>query len=303
MTDSHARKEPCHSALDPDLSDSRRGEPHSGPCTPRALRLHHLSLALMFSCSIACGAARRVPSSTDDNATSQAFSILRASRARYRSCSTYQDTGTSSGYIQTASESQPIRLNLTFGTIFEKETGALRFEYTRTDEGSTEPVRRVMWRRSKGPVSVWGSIGKSVETMDLQAAASTLSGVSRGTVNHVLSRLFGWTDPESESQTVQIDGEEVVRGRECFRLVSHGPYQNVIIWIDEGDYSLRRRFSWEYIDPRRLAKKLAGSFIMSNVLVAELEKSSIQTSEETVEYSPVFDRPIDPERFLFSPPP
>lgn len=218
--------------------------------------------------------------------------------ARYATCLTYEDRGTSVT-ISTYEDGQPPRSEtLTFSTLFDRATGAFRFEYEQPNRwGPTK--RAVIWQASHGPAHLWWTVTglERVDALERHIAAQT--GVSSGTVATVPPLLLG--------RPLSNVYEAVATECEASSLVSsfvhrRGESETTLVVAEDG--TLRR-----YIDRALISTEGIGMPNMPNM--ADDERRELEEAlrtprrfriERTVRFEPVFDQPIHPGRFEFVPP-
>jgi hypothetical protein len=105
-----------------------------------------------------------------------------------------------------------------------------------------------------------------------------------------------------------VTGEETVGGVPCVKLSARESEHLVTLWIGKDDHALRRVFERDHDDgyvAMRTADDLSGLSEEQRRMLAATshEPPRAYTTEMTIDYAPVFDRPVDSARFGFTPPP
>jgi hypothetical protein len=219
-------------------------------------------------------------------------------QARYATCASYEDRGTSVT-ISTYEDGQPPRSEtLTFSTLFDRSTGAFRFEYERPNEwGPTK--RAVIWQTNEGPAHLWWTVTglERVDALERHIAAQT--GVSSGTVSTVPPLLLG----RPLSSLYEEVGTEGEGSSLVLSFVHRKGERETTLFVSE-DGTLRR-----YIERDLISTEGIGMPNLPNM--TEDERREIEESlrtprrfriERTVRYEPLFDRQINLARFEFVPP-
>ncbi len=227
---------------------------------------------------------------------------------RYLTARTYEDQGTLVDVFRPDDGSEPSTTRMTFSTLFDRATGSFRFEYMERHDRFFRPQRHVIWRAGSGRASMWWTIrAQDVESADLDAGLAAMAGVSRGTSRTVPSMLLGWAEGAKRNLGYVADGEGVAGGIPCSKLTAHRNDAVVTLWIGKDDRSLRRVTSRKHLDgtidekeiarmAEGLPEKKRGEFLQ------DIRKPRPFVAEATIDYSPVFDRPVDPSRLEFTPP-
>ena len=222
--------------------------------------------------------------------------LLGLIHARYATCLTYEDRA-EAVTISTYEDGQPPRSEtLTFSTLFDRATGAFRFEYEVPNRwGPTK--RAVIWQVNHGPAHLWWTVtgAQRVDALERHIAAQT--GVSSGTVSTVPPLLLGRPLPQPY-EAVGADDTSLLRS-----LVHRKGESETTLFVSE-DGTLRH-----YIDRDLISTEGIGMPNLPNItddergeLEAALRTPRRFRIERTVRYEPVFDQPISPERFEFVPP-
>jgi hypothetical protein len=239
-----------------------------------------------------------------------AADLLHAMFVRYSTATTYQDTGVAtSSYRHDGGIERKTRVEFT--TIFDRATDAIAFQYTVADARGAGSVHRgSFWRPDAGTVSTWRSIEPRVEVHDISEALPMFY-VESGDASAEIPEMLLQLDNERLGEFVfRVEAEENVQGVPCIRLRAGNDDHVRLLWVGKGDHALRMRFARDRTDPRVVAKSLTaiakgGAFPPSLAEEARdiMEHQTPLTIESTIEYEPVFDRPIDPAQFTFTPPP
>jgi hypothetical protein len=212
---------------------------------------------------------------------------------RYRSLATYEDTVTISRNSQPNDGSRPDQIHWTFRTAFDRGSGGFYFHVTKSAEGAI-PVAYELSRAAYGPLALWSSVDGKVELMAPDTGLYALKGVSASTSYDIPSRLFG--APVADPPYV-VDGEEVIRGARCFRLVAHEPDRTEMVWIGAADHNIHRRFERAWIDPNVVIAKLAARSLLTEDIRTRLLAEKPAVHETTVEYAPSNDGTMERARF------
>lgn len=191
--------------------------------------------------------------------------------ARYATCATYADRGTSTSLHVYDDGREPMTRKLSFSTLFDRASGAFRFEY---EEPSSHAV---IWRARAGDAQMWWTVDQKVRSESMFLAIAARTGVSSGTAVTVPSLLLGLPpgEPMREGGTVIDEGDE----QRVILVKPHGTEQH--LYLSDGGTVLRR-------------------FSMHMDIA---EGRSPFHVEQWVHYEPVFDeKKIEPSRFHFVPP-
>jgi hypothetical protein len=244
-------------------------------------------------------------------AATSAQNILGEMYQRYITARSYEDQGTLVSVIRRDDGSEPSTTRTAFNTAFDRATGSFRFEYTKTHDQFFDPDHHVIWRAGSGRARVWWTTRPEVESDDLDAGLAAMAGVSDGTSRTVPSMLLGWAAGMKRDLGYVPDGDDLAGGTPCVKMSARRDGGVVTLWIAKDDHSLRKVTSRDHIDgthnahhdehiaraAARLPEERRAEFI------EDMRKPRPFASEDTVEYSPTFDRPIDPSRFEFTPSP
>jgi hypothetical protein len=275
-------------------------------------------LLLLAASLIACPSRTTAPSPTDapsaDSSTRDASEILHRMAERYASARLYEDSGIAIDVdLPDDGGSEGSRSRIEFETDYDRVGGGFRFAYRKTYERFFAPDWRVISREGKGPVRLMEKRGPdATKTYDLQAAAGAIAGVSSGTSEYVPQMLLGAPCDYArgdEGLSYRTDGEEVVNGVPCVRLSAGRGERTVILWIAKVDHSLRKRFDHNRLGEQPMAEDAIESAVayvpqeQREEEAARLRSPRPFVAEQTVEWTPVFDRPIDPARFTNPLPP
>jgi hypothetical protein len=264
-------------------------------------------LTLLLSAHVSCAAA----STSDQTAFGAATGdgLLRAMAFRYASCHSYADNGELSSVLR-SDDGRVSTESLTFETVFDRVAG-FRFEFM-TIGGTAD--NGAIWRASVGPAHVWWTLKPVVEDEpNVLDAIDWVSGVSSGTARYVPGMLFGVAESVG-GRGFQVEGDEEIGGTWTRKLSRHDSGGVVVtLWIGQTDHLLRRLFRRRHGTGHGHAVTEAQSKLAANLgdeerkqLVAETAGETAKlypyTEETTINYSPVFDGPIEPTRLEFHPP-
>jgi hypothetical protein len=220
-------------------------------------------------------------------------SILQTLADRYRSVATYEDTGTIVRDSYPEDGGTPERTHWTFRTAFDRASGGFRFEVTKTATGATPTVYELS-RASEGPLALWSSVDSKLEVLSPETGLFALKGVSASTSYDIPSRLFG--APMDDPPYV-VEGEDVVGGERCFRLIAREPSRTETLWIGAADHEIHRRHERARIDPNTIIAKLAARSLLTDDIRKRLLAEKASVDETTIDYEPRNDRPLERERF------
>jgi hypothetical protein len=199
-------------------------------------------------------------------------------RERYETCESYEDTGTVVDVHVESDGSRHVARSLTFGTAFERASGAFAFQYS-----STDGQRAWIWRRPGRSARVWTSFGGEQDAVDVGLAIAALTGVSLTAAYEVPTRLLRLSNI-TDAGRFYPDGDEPVGSVQSLRVVRGDG--GVLLWIGKGDEMLRRirLRSWQY--PRDLLAdpRIAPMFNLDDR--ARIEATRLYFSEVTIEYHP-----------------
>lgn len=204
--------------------------------------------------------------------------------ARYASCATYEDRGSSVTIHLHEDGRPPATHTLSFSTLFDRARDAFRFEWESPKEWHDEARHAVIWQPASGLARLWWNVDHIVKIIPLGDAIAFQTGVSSGTAATVPWLLLG----KSLSEDYVDSGVEDHEGTplRCF-VRRKGNYESRLYVSD--DDSLRMHIerdvvSTEGLDPPQRAPRLF-------------------RIDRTVDYAPEFENAIDPSRFDFVPPP
>lgn len=261
----------------------------------RAIRsLVPASLVLIVGC---CG--RRPPDRGGHEERHDCAALLSEMDNTYRSCNSYEDSGTVSvmtlregvgpGTIETAN----------FETLFERTSGRFRFRYV-TEAADEAPRVLAIWRLPPEPARTWAWFEPEVRDVDLERGIDAFRGVTDLAAWLVPSVLLEFRT-SFRTVPLTIQGSEVVNGVPCWRLSSSGD-KNAAIWISQTDHTLRRVFDRAHIQasPEDLQVALNVLPLDSPAPLRERrlrEWSKPFVVETTIEYAPLLDRRIVASRF------
>ncbi|HSO34726.1 MAG TPA: hypothetical protein VLT33_19460 [Labilithrix sp.] len=241
-------------------------------------------------------------------AATSAQNILGEMYQRYITARSYEDQGTLVSIIRPDDASEPSTTRTAFNTAFDRATGSFRFEYTKTHDRFFSPGHHVIWRTGSGRARVWWTTSPhQVESDDLDAGLAAMAGVSGTTSRTVPSMLLGWAAGMKRDLGYVADGDDVAGGTPCVKMSARRDAGVVTLWISKDDHSLRKVTSRNHNDgasDQRDLARLAATLPEERraELIEHMRKPRPFVSEATIEYSPAFDRPIDPSRFEFTPP-
>lgn len=227
---------------------------------------------------------------------------------RYATARTYEDHGIVVGVIRPDDGTEPDNSRTVFETAFDRATGSFRFEYTETHERFFPPDRHVIWRSGRGLAHVWWTIREPVEDTELDRGLAAMAGVSGGTSRTVPSMLLGWAAGMKRDLGYAADGEGVAGGTACLKMSTRHGNGTFTMWIGKDDHALHRLTEHHHIDGAHSEEEIAALIARSPEDHRKEVADMLRTphpfmSEQTIDYAPVFDRPIDPARFAFTPPP
>ncbi|MDB4946975.1 MAG: hypothetical protein JWP97_6509 [Labilithrix sp.] len=199
--------------------------------------------------------------------------------------------------ISTYEDGQPPHSEtVTFSTLLDRATGAFRFEYEQPNR-SGPTKRAVIWQMNHGPAHLWWTVTGSQRVDALERHIGAQTGVSSGTVSMVPPLLLGRALPHVY-EAVGADGSSPLRS-----LVHRKGESETTLFVSR-DGTLRH-----YIDRDLISTEGIGMPNLPNMtdderreLEAALRTARRFRIERTVRYEPLFDQPIDPERFQFVPP-
>jgi hypothetical protein len=267
-------------------------------------------VAQVLFCGSLTGCVSAAPSASDrvDTPATTSVDALAAMYQRYVSARTYVDHGVLVDAFRPDDGSESHQSRTTFETAFDRTSGAFRFEYTTTHDQFFDPERRVVWRRGQGRSRSWASREAAIRESDLDEELATLAGVSGTTSRTVPSMLLGWAAGMERDLGYRPDGEGDASGVECVKMTAQNESRTLTLWIGKADRALHRVASRHHhdgtVDEASAARIVAITpKEYREAMLARLRKPRPFVSESTIDYSPVFDAPIDPSRFDFAPPP
>jgi hypothetical protein len=224
---------------------------------------------------------------------------------RYASCRSYEDKGALVLARRLDDGSDVPGSRIGFETAFDRATGGFRFDFTLDGGSSGGNWRGVIWRGTVTPARKWWTLGRGIEDTELPGAICAFSGPSLGTAYHVPSMLLGGMASLFHDLKFHVDGDEVVGGVVCVKLLAWDTDRLVTLWISNDDHALRRVFVRRHDDGGPSEVEHTGlTEAQRKILEAgRREPPRPYTSEITIEYAPIFDRFVSPARFEFNPPP
>ena len=264
--------------------------------------------AILAGLSMACCGASRPSSKIGEGGAVVQTGLLRELTERYASCRSYEDTGTAVITIRTEGGVATNTFRVTFQTAFDRPSDGFRFEFTETGLSTLPPHGGVIWRGMPGLARTWLWSSPKIREEGLSTAIQNFSGTSQETSRNVPSLLLGSTTSPFHDWTFQPDGDEVVDGFACVRLRARRDDDTVVLWVSTHDHVLRRVFTHDHEqaspeDIRRAMELMPPG--LSDEVRARFASMATRpfVYEKTIQYTPVFDRPIDHARFEFTPPP
>jgi len=235
--------------------------------------------------------------------------LLDEMNKRYLSCRSYEDTGIVSIETHTEGRARPRSYYDTFNTLFDRASGYFRFEYTAAS-GLQPPLHRgAIWRQRPGPAQIWRWLDSRIQNEDLPSAIEDFSAISKETSRDVPAMLLGLPNGITPGRSeFRIEGTETIGGFLCTKLSARLDDDVIVVWIGTEDHVLRRVFTRDHLQANAEDMRFVVGLLPPGVSDADRREFAAQRSrsfvyDKTIEYSPVFDRPIDPSRFEFMPPP
>ncbi|MDB5213504.1 MAG: sigE 10 [Myxococcaceae bacterium] len=271
----------------------------------RAVAAHVLLGCALVGCGSYGGPADRAEAAPSATSASNALAEM---YQRYASARTYEDHGVLIDVIRPGDGAEPSTSRTVFDTAYDRSSGSFRFEYTKTHDRFFDPDRHVIWRRGFGPAHTWWTTEPRIIDDELDAGLAAMAGVSGTTSRTVPSMLLGWAAGMKRDLGYVPDGDGIADGVPCLRMSTRDESEILTLWIGKVDHALRRVTSRRNHagvhtaeDIARLTDRLPEE--RRQDVSERMRKPHPFVAEATIDYSPVFDRPIDPARFTFTPPP
>lgn len=244
-----------------------------------------------------CCGARSSDSANADlfNRTSATLSGL---DMRYRSCDSYEDSGTVLVRITSEGSGRTYLDTARFETTFERASGGFRFRYQKDGGGGREEV--IVWRSPGGPTRASSWLTPEVRDVDLEGELRAVRGITERVSWLTLPVLLGFRASFQEEQ-FRLDGSEAIKGERCWRLTASG--RNAItIWISQRDQTLRRVFERTQLHASQEELQTAMAALPSDAPTSLREQLLRERGrpfvvETTIEYAPIVNRPIARSRF------
>jgi hypothetical protein len=235
---------------------------------------------------------------------------------RYRVAKTYEDRGSSVTFLHSDGGERAARSTLLFRTAFDRSSGRFLFDYTKTYGESSDATRGVIWREATGDARVWTTFRPELEEIAAERAIAGLTGVSGGTAWNVPAMLFGigsvWDRGLAgrlATLPLVVEPTERVRGTACVKVTARRGEAEVSVWIGANDQAVHRIFERSRIVPKqRSPEEILARLppdLSDDVKLAVLEAHEAARpflAEQTIDYQPTFDGPLEDGRFHFVPP-
>jgi hypothetical protein len=218
--------------------------------------------------------------------------------ARYASCASYEDRGTSVTTFTPEDGSKPRRLVIEFETTFDRARGGFRFEYRAS--GLSHEKRCILWRAGPGPVRAWWSQSAGIGSGELESLLSVHAGTSAGTSSLVPVLLLG--RPLPYALTLDANGNANANASadangdadaddDAWKIEARG--RRMTLWARKSDLAIVR---WVARHRRVKMGDLLGRGKAHDTAdaVAALHRSTI---EQAVTLTPTFDVELAPTRF------
>jgi len=252
---------------------------------------------------------------------------------KYETSGSYEDEGAVTlTYIPDKEPSKRWTSRVTFATIFDRSSGAFRFDQREEYEGFaqservTGSVQATIWRTAPGQAQFWSSRHQQVATMTIEDATAALAWTGEASYRVPMllfekKNLFlGPTPfmrrpyeqprmPTLEDFTFRVEGEEQIRGTPCLKVSWVDGDAVLAFWIGTKDHALWRvyeHFARQSMPGQRsyqiahLAPDLSAEERKRRVDSINAPNSRVY--EVTVDYTPRFDVDLKPARFAFAPP-
>jgi hypothetical protein len=200
-------------------------------------------------------------------------------RERYASCTTYEDSGTCTLVLVGADGQRRQGNVLRFKTLFDRATGAFRFDL------DTAGVRAVVWRTAGGPVRDWSTFARRVANRSLEHAVRRYASLSYRTAGLIPAMLV----PDEVSRIDASRGWTYARETKLpdgYMLSTDDDARTA--WLDPS-FTLRR------MSIRDLS-------VMTDYATTPTTRK-VTTVTATILYTPSFDAPLEAARFWFEQPP
>jgi hypothetical protein len=272
-----------------------------------------------------------VPSSTPHGS---ARSILDAMTEKYETSGSYEDEGTVS--LTSVPDNEPDKRwtsRVKFSTMFDRSTGAFRFDQREEYEGFAQGQRvagttqAAVWRTGPGQAQLWSSNDQRAVTLAVEGATAELAWAGEASFRvpmllfqkknlflgptpfmrgpHDRARL-----PTLEDFTFRVEAEEKVRGNPCVKVTLVEGDFVLAFWIGTKDHAIWRvyeRFHRQAMLPGQRSYQVAhlAPDLTEDERKRRLELINAQHGrayEVTVDYTPRFDVELKPARFAFVPP-
>jgi hypothetical protein len=232
----------------------------------------------------------KTPAADTDPVRRSVGDVLSRLRNRYRTATTYRDTGVS------VSDLGSHVSELRFGTVFIRK-GGFRWWFHPADQvAHTYQV----WSEDRSAwMSWWGLDRRLRKDPDLSGAIAGPTGISSGVVQVIPVMLV--EDPKDCSllsglRTQPHVARDTVEGVPCDVISGAWRERSVKIWVD--DTGALRQYTESYdLDPGRMADAHPSDPSMQRA--RQVPKFHV---EQRVNYRPVFDEPVKPEETRFTPP-
>lgn len=226
-----------------------------------------------------CGCVGNVAAVESRNAPAHepADEILRAANDRYATCDSYEDTGELVGAVRESVTPRRIR----FYTVFDRASGGFVFNFADADG-----MRGIIWRSSTGTTK-WSRTGhpEMTEVPEVGYALAGFTGIARGIASRVPTLLLRIPTSANDGRGFHREADENIHEASCYKLVRHVGEDEFVLWIDKKSMAVRRTLHRKRID--------AGIPPETGLLGADPP----YRSSTTIDYRPIFDRPIDVSRF------
>lgn len=223
-------------------------------------------------------------------------SILAKTRERYRNAKTYADEGTFRDVFYPGTD----RESVTTGRFRTRWAAPDRLVFDlRIDPGPFSAADRLaVWTPRKGATKIL-FLGKTEDEASLDAALSSLQGVARG-LTGLIPRWLG--QGCRCSGTYESRGTVACGSSMCVELTATlRPDHRVTLVIDTASGALRKYRTNDVIHPQPMrADVLAG---LSPSARESIEKHGLEPFEveQTVDFQPTFDEPVDEAALTFDP--
>jgi hypothetical protein len=277
---------------------------HTSPNSSRSQALSFLTACLLLEGC--CAASRARPTNALPGAP-----VLDTMAQRYAQGRSFEDHGTLSVLARFDNGYSTAQL-IAFDTYFDRAAGRFMFYFKDIFDRSGPTLVGAIWRTGPGLSRTWSSLRPGTKDMELAASIDAFSGMSLGTSRVVPGMLLGWGArelwPLRESE-FRIEREERIGSAMCKVLSARNDGHVVTIWVGEDDHALWKLFERYHDDGRVEPGEIPADLLPPGLSARQREQLAIDrrqphphTVEMTIQFTPIFDQPLDEGRFNFTPP-